>query len=121
MRNGCESKWEVLAGDAGWAAEWRVAVVWGGGVLVAVPLAARKSGTHEPRTASKHRRPGSGDGASGSPVVDLDTDAGLIAAVAPLYPAHPSIPSQVSSSAGRLLNALQSSISCRLLALVLDG
>ena len=88
---------------------------------MAVVRAARTKWGDERRTASEPCCAGSGNGAGGGPVVVLDPDAGLIAAVAPLYPAHPSIPSQVSSSAGRLLNALRSSISCRLLALVLDG
>ena len=40
-----------------------------------------QSGTNELRTASKPCCPGSGDGASGSAVVGLDPDAGLIAAL----------------------------------------
>ena len=52
-----------------------------------------QSGANEPRTASEPCCPGSGDGASGSAVVGLDPDAGLIAALLPLCPAH-SLPAE---------------------------
>lgn len=64
-------------------------------------LDARTKWGNELRAASKPRRPGTGDGAAGSVVVALDPNAGLIAALAPLWPAHPSTLSHALSSLWR--------------------
>ena len=49
-----------------------------------------QSGANELRAASGPRCAGAGDGAGGSAVVGMDTDAGLIAALLPLLLAHSS-------------------------------
>ena len=97
IRNGCEVEWEFLSVDAGWVAKWRVAVVvWG--YLVAVLLAGRTELENELRAASMPCCACPGDGAGVSAVVGLDPDAGLIVALLPLCPAHPSPLSHAASS-----------------------